>query len=293
VEVPLLTNEAGADQLDPIVSALARRGADVSPILTRSPLDLESEARRLVHAGTERLLVAGGDGTLHLAIQAVAASDTVLGLIPVGTGNDFARAIGIPGDIDAACRIALSEPAALDLMRLGDRWVASVATLGFSGDVNARANRMKRPRGSIRYSLATVIELPGMRARQITLELDGEAVNLDAALVAFANTSDFGGGMKICPGADPVDGEIDIVVVAEVGRLRLLRLLRKVFDGSHVELPEVVCLEARRVGIPTPGHEVWADGEMVTTTPTTIEVVPRALRLAGAADVQTARAVTD
>ncbi len=160
--------------------------------------------------------------------------------------------------------------------------MASVVTFGFSADVNARANRMRWPSGSSRYTLATVLQLPTMRAQTLEMSFDGALRHVDAVLVTVANTPSFGGGMQISPGASPVDGLADVTIVGEVARLRLLRLLEKVFDGSHVELPEVETLTARTVGVDQPGVEIWGDGERITTSPATIEVVPRAVRIAGA-----------
>lgn len=280
--LPLFTNPSATEKVDRIVAAFAAAGSEVEHVPAASAQALESAARDLVSQGCERMIVAGGDGTIHLAIQALAATPTVLGVIPVGTGNDFLRAMGLTDDIEVAARRALSEPAEVDLLRVGDRWAASVATLGFSGDVNARANRMRWPRGRSRYTVSTVLGLPGLHARRIDLELDGASRAVEATLMTIANTSSFGGGMLISPDADPTDGVADLTIVTKVGRVKLLRFFGKVFNGSHVDLAEVECLRSTKVRIVTPGIELWADGELITTSPAAIEVVPKALRLAGA-----------
>jgi diacylglycerol kinase (ATP) len=280
--VPLLANRAGQGRVAHIIESARALGVEVAFTGTDSAEDTEAAARRFVAEGHERLLVAGGDGLIHLAVQAVAGTSTVLGVIPVGTGNDFLRALGMHGDLPSCVARSLADPVALDLLRIGPRWGASVATLGFSADVNARANRMRRPRGPLRYTIATLVELPRLNARPVSLEVDGTPVRRDLTLMTVANTSTFGGGMQISPGASPIDGSAELTLVGPVGRRRLVRFFRRVFDGSHVTLDEVETMSCSRVEIVTPDLAVWADGEPVATTPAAIEVVPRALRLAGA-----------
>ncbi len=280
--VPLLASRAGQERVAEIVASARALGVEVTFAATDSAEDTEAAARRLVAEGHERLLVAGGDGVIHLAVQAVAGTNTVLGVVPVGTGNDFLRALGMHGELATCVARSLEDAVALDLLRIGTRWAASVATLGFSADVNARANRMQRPRGPIRYTIATLLELPRLHARPVALVVDGAPVHRDLTLMTVANTSTFGGGMQISPDASPVDGSAELTLVGPVGRRRLVRFFRRVFDGSHVTLGEVETMRCGQVEIVTPDLAVWADGEPVATTPVVVEVVPRALRLAGA-----------
>ena len=165
-------------------------------------------------------------------------------------------------------------------MRIGDQWGASVATAGFSVDVNRRANRMRFPRGSSRYTIATLLQLPTLGADGYELSIDGEDHDVLATLVTVANTSDFGGGMRISPDASPTDGLLDITVVGNVKRVELLTWFRKVFDGSHLDHPAVSTFRGRTVTV-SADTEIWADGEPVTPAPVTIEAVPGALLLAG------------
>ncbi len=260
---------------------LRDRGLTVVDLAAADAPEVEALARAAVAEGAERLVVVGGDGMVHLAIQAVAGTPTVLGLVPSGSGNDFARGVGVPTERPAAIEAALDEPAPVDLMRIGDRWAASVATAGFSVDVNARANAMRWPSGGSRYTIATLRELPRLAARRFELRIDEEPLAVPATLVTVANTSNFGGGMRITPGADPTDGVLDVTVVGAVGRVELLRWFRTVFSGTHLEHPKVTTYRGRRITIAAPRTEVWADGEPVARAPATIEVAPGALRLAG------------
>ena len=204
-----------------------------------------------------------------------------MGVVPTGTGNDFAGGLGLPTDVDAAVDRALGADTRIDLLRVDDTWAASIATLGFSAAVNARANAMRRPRGSSRYTVATLAELRHLRPLDVHLVLDGRAHELAATLVTLANTSDFGGGMRISPDASFDDGHIDLTVVGAIRRHELLLFFRKVFSGSHMDHPKVTGLRARSVEIRTPGIDVWADGERVGLTPLTVDAISGALRVAG------------
>ncbi len=262
------------------ISALRAQGADPIDITGPDAIASSEAAQRVVADGATRLVVVGGDGLIHLALQAVAQTGVVLGVIPVGTGNDFAAALSLPEDPAEAARLALAEPTPLDAIRVGDRWVASVAMAGFSADVNERANKMAFPRGPSRYTMATLRELPGLRHRRVALTVDGRSDEFDAALIAVGNTALFGGGMQISPDADPTDGLLDVTVVADIGRIELLRFFRLVFDGRHLEHPKVHTMRGAEVGIEGDDLELWGDGEPVLPAPLTLTAVQGALSLA-------------
>jgi diacylglycerol kinase (ATP) len=278
------------DRVIPSVAAAIRaRGHDVVELPARRRDEVTEVLGAALDDGATRVVLVGGDGLAHLATQVLAGTPTVLGMIPVGTGNDFARALGLTeDDIDAAVGDALGVARPMDALRTTRGWVASVATLGFSGAVNARANGLRRPRGGARYTVATLLELPRLRAQRLHLDLDGQGHEVDATLVAVANTAYFGGGMAICPDADPTDGRLDVAIVGAVGRITMLRFLPTVFSGRHVTHPAVTMLSGRtlRIARDTPGDDgdaaslLWGDGERVGALPLTIEVVPGALQVA-------------
>jgi diacylglycerol kinase (ATP) len=237
-------------------------------------------------AGT-RTIVVGGDGLVHHAVEAFADTTSVLGIVPGGTGNDFAAALGLPSDLPAAVTTALADPVPVDLLRSvpGGHHAATVATLGFSAAVNERAERMSFPRGSSRYTVATLLELARLTSHPVVIEVDGESHRFDATLVAVAGTSMFGGGMRIAPDARADDGLADVVVVRRVGRLTLLRVLPRAFSGRHVDHPAVQTLRGRRITLSAEGPTaltVRADGEPFSQTPIQIEVAPGAVLVAGA-----------
>ncbi len=239
-------------------------------------------------ADIERLVIVGGDGLIHRALPALANSGIDVGLVPSGTGNDFARGFGIGTGVGRASRKATAtyrraflgtvEP--VDLIAGDDgRWAASVVTAGFSGRVNARANPMRFPPGQSKYTVATVIEATklspmGLRVRAPEFELE-----LDAAFFAVANTPYFGGGMAICPDADPDDGLLDVTLVGHVPAATLMRVMPLVFVGRHVRHSAVTTLRVRWIEIETT-EPLWADGEPFGEAPIRLEASSGALRLA-------------
>ena len=229
-----------------------------------------------------RLVVAGGDGLVHLAVQLLADTEIVLGLAPAGTGNDFAAALGITDvDIDRT----LAPPSAVDLMRVGaadaTKWAASVVIAGFPAAINARADRIALPLGSAVYTVAALLELPRFERHDVELTVDSRTVTTDTAMLAVGNTRFFGGGMLVCPDARADDGLLHLTSIEGVGRLGLLRHLAQKSGGS-ADRPEVHRETGREMSIDTPGLSLWADGEPLGSSPAAIVVVPGALHVAGA-----------
>ena len=286
----LVSPDAGRGRADgahaTVVSTLRAEGYEPVDITGPDAPTSLAAARAVVDEGADRLVVVGGDGLVHLATQAVATSDTALAVVPVGTGNDFVRGLAdFPHDVVTATRAALGPARPVDAVRADDSWIASVATVGFSGDVNERANRLHRPRGPSRYAVATMLELPGLRRRDLRITVDGVMHEHRAALVAVGNTGWFGGGMHICPAAEPDDGLLDVTVVGDVGRFELLRFFRLVFSGDHLAHPRVTAHRGSEVRVETFGASadralpLWGDGEPVDVAPVTLHAVPGALQL--------------
>lgn len=238
--------------------------------------------------GAERVIVVGGDGAVHAAVNAIAPlrlshPNVVLGIIPLGTGNDFARALNIPlGDETAAAIHALRDGQSCDLIETNFGWIASVATCGYPAKVNRRANQMRWPKGSSKYTLATLQMLPRLRSDTITMTLDGGTpIAYDLSILAVGNTDWFGGGMHVCPGASAHDGIAEIVRVRKLGRLELLRFLPLVFSGKHAHNRRTTVEQARTIRLDGAADiELWGDGELVGPLPMTLRVVADAIRVA-------------
>ncbi len=273
----------GQEQLTKVAAALERRGVDAEVHHPSTLDDARRAAQRCVTEGADRLIAVGGDGVVNIAVNAVAESSVVLGVVPAGTGNDFARALGLlDGDVDAQVGRALGDATAVDAIRSNHGWVASVATLGFSGDVTAHANRLRWPRGQHRYTLATLLQLPRLQPYPVSVTVDGRRVGSGSTmLLAIGNTAYFGGGMRICPGAKPGDGTFQVIDIEAVSRLRFLRVFPTVFSGRHGDRPEVHAGSGVVAEVEGAEMDLWADGERLGPLPVRLELVPGALRLAG------------
>ena len=285
-ELALLTNPTagkgkGARTAAMALPRLLEAGYDVRSLAGRSPEEAMELARQCVADGIEALVVCGGDGMVHLGVQAVAGTDTPLGIIPAGTGNDLARYLDLPRSDPALAAdvVARGRERVIDLARVGSVYFVTVLAAGFDAIVNERANAMAWPKGQMRYNLATLAELRVLAPIPSVLELDGVEERLEATLVAVGNGPSFGGGLRITEGAELDDGMLDVVVIRPLSKLGLLRTYPKLFKGTHVHAPQYQHHRVRRVTVAAPGIVAYADGERIGALPLTIEVVPGALRV--------------
>ena len=272
-----------------VVDALRTAGLVPRVLPATTAARAERQAAAAVGQGTGAVVAVGGDGTAHAALQAVAGTGTPLVVIPAGTGNDLALALEMPADPVAAARAAAADLLAgrsrpMDAGRTGERWWATVLCCGFDSAVTDRANRLRWPPGRRRYDLAVLVELARLRPYEVTLSLDGEERTLAATMVAVGNTPWYGGGLKMCPGAELDDGLFDVTVVAAGSRLDLIATLPRLADGSHLQHPAVSVHRAARVELSCAGVTTYADGEPVAPLPATSECVPGAVRIAGAGE---------
>jgi diacylglycerol kinase (ATP) len=301
-----------------LAAVVERLGAAGHPVRVLEAPDRDgalAAARAAARDGIAALVSVGGDGTFHLALQAVAGTTTPLGVVPCGTGNDFATAVGVPADpLAAATAIARGlesgQGRALDLARMtaldsdagaasgrsgaepavkqprprigtDPVWFGAVLGAGFDAVVNEKANRMRWPKGPRRYDIAIMAELARLRARVYTVTLDGVARAEPAVIVAVGNTASYGGGMRVCPDADPTDGLLDVVIGRPMSRWTLMRIKPSLYQGTHVDHPLVDVYRARTVVLAADGITTYADGERALPLPVTVEAVPGALILVG------------
>ncbi len=277
------------DLLTEVLRRLGDSGRTVRLLEAHSEASAEAACRSAVASGVGAVVAVGGDGTIHRALQAVAEQPVGFGVVPAGTGNDFAAAVGMPADPVAAAALvadALAEgrDTPIDLARAvlpdGDvRWFGAVLAGGFDALVNERANLMRWPRGPRRYDLAILLELARLRPRKYQLELDGEDYSFEGMLVAVGNSASYGGGMRILPDADPTDGLLDVVIAAPFGRAALARLKPRLRRGTHVTDPRVTVFRARRVRLRSEGIIAYADGERLGPLDLELTCAPGAIRL--------------
>ncbi len=280
---------------------------------SENPEHVRQLTERAVATGVDSVLIAGGDGTIHHAVQVLANSAIPLGIIPCGRGNDLVRALGIPLDAEAAAEvIARQNIKAIDLGKVmaassegqkanfsflvprplprsvpslvprpSPRFFCGIVTCGFDSEVADFAHRHRQiPGGWVGYFGAALLLLARYRFKTVRVRGDGWAFEGETLLVATANCPAYGGGMWIAPTAQLDDGLLHVCIVRATSKWRILRLLPTVFSGEHVREPEVSLHPAKRVHLdsdePIP---LFADGEPVGTTPATVTVVPNALRV--------------
>ncbi|CAM5379559.1 hypothetical protein SAVIM338S_01668 [Streptomyces avidinii] len=279
----------GAHAAQPAASALRDAGFSVRTVVGADAPDALARLRAAVREGTGAVVAVGGDGMVSLALQAVAGTLVPLGVVAVGTGNDFARAMGLPvRDPARAGRLAAEALKGgrirdVDLGRVdGGTWYGTVLCSGFDSRVNDRGNRMRLPVGKFKYDLAMIAELAAFRPLRYRITLDdGPAVETEAALVAVGNGSSYGGGMRICAGAEPDDGLFDVTVVGDCSRTTLLKVFPRVYRGTHLSHPKVTVHRAAKVTLEAAGSSAYADGEPLGPLPVTAVCEPSALRLLG------------
>jgi diacylglycerol kinase (ATP) len=266
------------------------RGA-VDDLVTVAASTVEESRRLMDRAHDENLdllVVVGGDGSAHQGVQFCADTGVTLAVVPAGTGNDLARTLGAPKDPLAAtdelvAAIKAGRRRKLDLGRVaGGPWFAGVLCAGFDSAVNERANRMRWPSGPRRYDLAIVAELARLRTGRLSIAQDGAHAELEATQIAIGNIPYYGGGIPICPAADPADGLFDITLVGRAGRVDMIKMLPGLRTGNHVHNPLVTTSRAREVRIgEANGWVAYADGERIGPLPVEVSCVPGALTVVG------------
>ncbi len=252
-----------------------------------SCIDAVESARPGMYGGRrDSLIVMGGDGMMHLGLNAAGGTQVPVGLVPAGTGNDFCRGVGVPAKAVAAARvIAAGNTVRMDLMQVEGHlasgasrcYVGSVVSTGYDSKVNRRANAMTMPIGSVAYAYAALAELAGFEPLRYRLTLDGVPRRQTAMLVGVANCGIFGGGMRIAPDYSVTDGLLDVTIIHPVSRATLLRLLPAMFNGSFVRDPAVERIRVHRVEIDGDDLYGMADGEALGPVPLTCTAQAAAL----------------
>jgi len=260
-------------------------------LFSERPGHLADLAREAADAGAERLVVVGGDGSVNEVANGVAQRDVEIAVIARGTGWDFARSQGIPRGIDDAVDVALNGTTReIDLGRVHYHswagtdetgWFANVASVGMSGAIAQRANETSKALGGkVSYYWATLAVFVRWQTGEMRLTIDDETRTGRMIDVMVANGRYLGGGMMMCPQAEPDDGLFDVLLIGDVTRRDLLFTLPKSYRGKHLPHPRLELLRGRVVTVdadePLP---VELDGEQPGTTPVRFEVVPRALRV--------------
>lgn len=278
------------------------RGIDFVELIGSSAEDSRRLAVEAVMSGVDAVVAVGGDGLINTVLQATALTEIPLGIIAGGTGNDLVRELGLPNDPVAAADVVVDgDVRRIDLGRVdggdlrtnnlgwvaGERgrtsWFATVMSSGFDSRVTNRANRMRWPRGPMRYNLAMIAELARLEPVRYRIELDDKVIDVEATMAAVGNGRSYGGGMLICPDAQLDDGMLDLTVVGPTSRTKLLRMMPTVYRGTHVDVEGVTTYRSTRIrlsvmdwselGLSGEGITADADGEPLGPLPVTAVAV--------------------
>ena len=285
---PSSGNGAGKLEGEKVIAELQRE-SEVLDLTGNSMGESEKNAREAINDHLiDGLVVVGGDGMAHLGVNLCADGNLPLGIVAAGTGNDAARALGLPiGDAIAGSRVILNnlrQPRTVDLVRanssVGDFWYFGSMSVDFAALVNQRANLWKWPKGPSRYKFAMVAELAAFKPVQYTAIIDGVEKQFEAMLCSVGNSPYFGGGMLVAPHAKIDDGKLELFIVNKISRLELLKVFPRVYTGDHVTHPAVEFISAKKVTLSSKIQmPAFSDGEPVGFAPVTAEIVPGALRV--------------
>ncbi len=262
---------------------LRAKGARVDCEPSTGPDDLVRIAAESSRANTyDRVVVAGGDGTLNLAIREFDLENGTLALIPTGSGDDFARVAGIPRDIRGACdNVINGRVREFDVALANNLRYLGVAGLGFDSEVAEYANRnVKFLRGSAVYFYAILRVLPKFTPRPVHIRTENSARDERIMFAAIGNTRQYGGGIRITPDAKPDDGLLDLCIVHQTTRAQLLKTLPLAYSGAHVKSPFVEVRRGKEFSFSSEiSLAVYADGEPLTRTPVSFALAPKRLRV--------------
>ena len=285
---PAAGRQRGRRRLARALEALRSAGVEPKILESRSAQHLVELARQAQEQKPDVIVSAGGDGTHHYVLNGLAGSQTPLGILSLGTGNDFARGLGIPPEPHKAARLLLDRgtPKPIDLARIGSTLYHCVAGVGFDSVVTRFANEQVRwVSGSPRYAWAILRCLKFYQPHRLEIRSDGNNFTGDVIFVTVGNNRSYGGGLTMAPRARLDDGLLDVCIVPAMSKLELLRWVPAAYRGEHLAHPGMGYFQTPKVTLTSPSRlELFADGEFIQELPATIEAVPNALRVMVPAD---------
>ncbi len=267
-----------------VLEGLQTSGAIVLQGSNSVELSIELAALQKIYPDLT-LVACGGDGTFHLALNSLPDLQIPIALLPMGTGNDLARYLGIKKPKMGIAALSAGAPVKMDMgtIELIDGSIirfAGIASCGFDAQVNERANTYRGPAGTLKYLVALAVELVKLNSREFMVSTNGGEHQAGRfTLIAVGNTSSYGGGLRICPTADAFDQHFEVTYVDKVTRRLLVRVLPKVFWGGHTKHRQVTQSVAQKIEIGGDEFPVYADGEKIGHGPVVITLHPGAMRV--------------
>jgi YegS/Rv2252/BmrU family lipid kinase len=259
---------------------LDRLGVPYRLLNTQSIEHAREEARAAADQG-ETVVAIGGDGLVGTLAGAVQGTNSALGIVPGGRGNDLARVLGIPSDPREAALLLVDGPDHLiDVGTVNGRPFVGIATVGFDSVANRLANEARLVRGNLVYVYAGLRTLAGWKHATFEVTVDGERHTMTGYNVAIANSKAYGGGIMLVPHAELDDGRLDVMLVQEHPKLHWLASVPKSFKGEHVDDPNIRWLAGSEIEVSADRpFTVYADGDPIAELPATIRITKQSLRV--------------
>ena len=281
---PTAQSGRAAEALKTVTERLKAAGADYTVMETNGPGHAAGLAKQAVSEGYTLIVSVGGDGTMRETASALIHTDAALGIIPCGTGNDFAKTVKIQVDPEAAADVLLSgEDRLIDIGLANGKPFFNIAGVGFDVDVLDYTEEFKnsRRKGSTAYLMGLMKALLRMKQRKATLRFENDTVETTLLLIAAGNGRFFGGGMEVTPNADPADGLLDICYIHDIDLYGVLTVLPKFLKGKHLGCTKYVTYRKERsVSIVCdPVSRMELDGERMEGTPVDIRIDEKALKI--------------
>lgn len=281
---PTAKSGAAAKSIDDAIARLNERKADYTVKTTMYPLHATELAKEAITEGYDVIAAVGGDGTVREVALALVNTDSVLGILPCGTGNDFSRPLGISTELSKAVDVLLDgEDHPVDAGMANDQIFFNVAGFGFDVDVldYTELYKPKHKNGSIAYLRGVLKAMFDLKLRKTTLEFPDGTLEKNCLLTAAGNGTHFGGGMMVTPLADFQDGLLDICIIHDVNRISLLTVLPRFMKGKHLSCHKMVTYRKEPwVKITCdPVSRIEVDGERMDGTPVTFKILPGALKV--------------
>jgi len=255
--------------------------------LTQKRGDAYRLAGSAINQGVRFLIGCGGDGTIHEIINAIGQTETdlALGILPCGKGNDLARALNIPTNLELATEILLTgRPKKIDLGKVGSHYFSTIVTCGYDAEVGRRVTEEGIQgiaaifSGTLAYVVTAITTLPLFKAPMATIQGDFGTYQGQILISSTGVTGSYGGGMRILPDAVMDDGLFDVCIIQPISHLTILRMLVTLFWGGHTKHPAVQIHRTKSLSITTdPPMKMYADGEYIGDTPKQIQILPRKL----------------
>lgn len=283
---PSSGGQKGAQVGAEVKSLLAASSHQIIDLSGTNLVEAKQKGENSISEGQiDALILVGGDGMVYLGTNLCAGRGIPMAIVPAGTGNDAAEVFGMPkDDTQKSVELILNnleKPIPVDAISVEHdgvtSWSFGSVSAGFDALVNARANRMKWPKGPNRYYLAMLLELASFKPIKYRSVIDGTEGEFEAMLCVVSNSGVFGGGMKVVPSASITDGVLNLMMLNKISRAHFVAIFPRVYEGTHITDPAVEIISAKSVRMEAKGMPIYSDGEYVGQAPFEAKVVPGAL----------------